>query len=58
MMELSATKALLRWAGLAEPQAIQFGEQREATIDYLANHLELCMDINFITELVSRQNLR
>ena len=44
--------ALLRWAGLSEPVAIDYFSLREQAIDRLADELERALDIDQILELI------
>jgi adenosylcobyric acid synthase len=48
----TARDALLRWAGLARPSAMDYFQLREAAIDRLADAVEDNLDLRFIFDLI------
>jgi adenosylcobyric acid synthase len=48
----AARDALLRWAGLARPTPLEYGQLREAMIDRLADAVEKHLDLRRIFELI------
>jgi adenosylcobyric acid synthase len=48
----AATDAILRWAGLAEPETLDYAAIREAEIDRLADAVEAHLDMIAIDRLL------
>lgn len=52
--EKESAEALMKWAGLEKPSCVDHKERRETAIEFLAEQLDNCLDMDFIDRLIFR----